>query len=103
MRNGIRALSWRRSWPVSSATRLDEAIGLADLGLRLDEAKRLTAALQAEMVQAQMAALSEYPRACEACGRRLAAKGHYGADVLLPVRRGAGAGPAPVCLSVRGR
>ena len=41
----------------------DEAIGLADLGLRLDEAKRLTAALQAEMVSAQMAALSEYPRA----------------------------------------
>ena len=28
----------------------DEAVGLADLGLRLDEAKRLTAALQARMV-----------------------------------------------------
>jgi len=55
----------------------DEDVGLADLGLRLDEAKQLTAALQAEMVPAQMAAMSEYPRACEACGRRLAAKGHY--------------------------
>jgi len=57
----------------------DEDVGVADLGLRLDEVKRLTAALQAEMVPAQMAALSECPRACEACGCRLAAKGHYGA------------------------
>ncbi len=72
----------------------DEDVGVADLGLRLDEAKRLTAALQAEMVPAQMAALSECPRACEACGRRLAAKGHYGAtfrsvfgDVPVRVRR----------------
>ncbi len=72
----------------------EEAVGLADLGLRLDEAKRLTAALQAEMVRAQMAALGECPRACEACGRRLAAKGHYGArfrslfgDVPVRVRR----------------
>ena len=72
----------------------DEDVGLADLGLRLDEAKRLAAALQAEMVPAQMAAMSECPRACEACGRRLAAKGHYGAtfrslfgDVPVRVRR----------------
>jgi hypothetical protein len=54
----------------------DEDVGLADLGLRLDEAKRLLAALQAEMVPAQMATLGECPRACETCGRRLAAKGH---------------------------
>jgi hypothetical protein len=40
----------------------DEEVGLADLGLRLDEVKRLTAALQAEMVPAQMAALGECPR-----------------------------------------
>lgn len=72
----------------------DEAVGLADLGLRLDEAKRLTAALQAEMVPAQMIALSECPRVCEACGRRLAAKRHYGAtfrslfgNVPMQVRR----------------
>ncbi len=72
----------------------DEAVGLVDLGLRLEEAKRLTAALQAEMVPLQMAALSECPRACEACGHRLAAKGHYGAtfrslfgDVPVRVRR----------------
>jgi hypothetical protein len=72
----------------------DEAVGLADLGLRLDEAKRLTAALQAEMVPAQMAALGERPRACAACGCRLAAKGHYRAtfrslfgDVPVRVRR----------------
>ena len=57
----------------------DEDVGLAGLGLQLDEAKRLTAALQMEMVPAQMAALGEWPQACGACGRRLAAKGHYGA------------------------
>jgi hypothetical protein len=69
-------------------------VGLADLGLRLDEAKQLAAALQAEMVPAQMATLGECPRACEACGRRLAAKGHYGArfrslfgEVPVRVRR----------------
>jgi hypothetical protein len=44
----------------------DEDVGSAELGLRLDEAKRLTAALQAVMVPAQMAALSECPHACEA-------------------------------------
>jgi hypothetical protein len=32
----------------------DEQVGLADLGLRLAEAKQLTAALQAEMVPAQV-------------------------------------------------
>jgi len=72
----------------------DEDVGLADLGLRLGEAKRLAAALQVEMIPAQMAALSERPRACEACGCRLAAKGHYRAtfrslfgDVPVRVRR----------------
>ena len=72
----------------------DEAVGLADLGLRLEEAKRLTAALQAEMVPAQMAALGECPRTCEACGCKVAGKGHYGAtfrslfgDVPVRVRR----------------
>ena len=54
-------------------------VGVAELGLRLEEAKRLTAALQAEMVPMQMAALGECPRMCEACGRKLAGKGHYGA------------------------
>jgi hypothetical protein len=72
----------------------DADVGVAELGLRLAEAKRLTAALQAEMVPAQMAALGACPRACAACGRRLAAKGHYGAtlrslfgDVPVRVRR----------------
>ena len=68
--------------------------GLAELGLRLDEAKRLTAALQAEMVPTQVAEVGERRRACEACGRRLAGKGHYEAtfrslfgDVPVRVRR----------------
>jgi hypothetical protein len=69
-------------------------VGVAELGLRLDEAKRLAAALQAEMVPAQMAALSECPRTCEACGCKVAGKGHYGArfrslfgEVPVRVRR----------------
>jgi len=72
----------------------DEQASLAELGLMLAEAKQLTAALQAEIVPAQMTALSTYPRACATCGRRLTAKGHYGAtfrslfgDVPVRVRR----------------
>ncbi len=72
----------------------NEQIGLAELGLRLDEAKQVTAALQAEMVPTQMAALGECPRACAACGRRLASKGCSAArfpslfgDVPVRVRR----------------
>jgi hypothetical protein len=38
-----------------------EQAALAELGLTLAEAKQLTAALQAEVVLAQMAALSAYP------------------------------------------
>src|SRR3954453_22177857 len=68
--------------------------GLADLGLRLDEAKQLTAALQAEMVSAQLAVVGEHRRGCVTCGRLLASKGHYRAtfrslfgDVPVRVRR----------------
>jgi hypothetical protein len=72
----------------------DAQAGLADLGLSLAEAKRLTAALQAEIVPTQVAALGECPRACLACGRRLASKGYsqvrfrslFG-DVPVRVRR----------------
>src|SRR5215208_6659606 len=68
-----------------------EAVGLAELGLRLDEAKQLTAALQAEMVSAQVAVVGERRRWCVACGRLLASKGHYPATVCslfgdVPVR-----------------
>jgi hypothetical protein len=72
----------------------DEQAGLADLGLRLAEAKQLTAALQAEMVPAQVTMLAERRRSCVACGCVLASKGHYTAtfrslfgDVPLRVRR----------------
>ncbi len=88
-------------WPSGVVTETEltciernEQIGLAELGLRLDEAKRVTKALQAEMVPAQMTALGECRRACEACGRRLASKGHSAArfrslfgDVPVQVRR----------------
>ncbi|HVI34727.1 MAG TPA: hypothetical protein VM684_00720, partial [Gaiellales bacterium] len=72
----------------------DAQASLAELGLRLDEAKRLTAALQAQLVPAQVAALGKSCRLCEACGRVLVSKGHYGAtfrslfgDVPVRVRR----------------
>ena len=72
----------------------DEQATLADLGLSLAEAKQVTAALQAEIVPAQMTALGECSRACVACGRRLASKGCSEArfrslfgDVPVRVRR----------------
>ena len=53
-----------------------EEVGLADLGLRLEEAKRLTAALQAQIVPAQVITAGERRRWCAACGQMLASKGH---------------------------
>ena len=53
-----------------------EQAGLADLGLRLAEAKRLTAAIQAEIVPAQVTITCEHRCTCVACGRVLASKGH---------------------------
>ncbi len=72
----------------------DEQAGVAELGLRLDEAKQLTAALQAQIVPAQVSVVGERRRSCVACGRVLASKGHYGArfrslfgDVPVRIRR----------------
>src|SRR3954470_6876661 len=72
----------------------NEEAGLADLGLRLDEAKQLTAALQGEMASAQGAMRGGRRRRGAACGRPLASKGHYRAtfrslfgDVPVRVRR----------------
>jgi hypothetical protein len=61
---------------VACLERNDEA-DLADLGLKLDEVKRLTAALQAQIVPAQVAIVGERRRGCAACRRPLASKGHY--------------------------
>jgi hypothetical protein len=71
----------------------DQRASLAELGLTLAEAKQLTAALQAQLVPAQVAALGACRRACEACGRVLASKGHYGATFRslfgdVPIRVG---------------
>jgi hypothetical protein len=72
----------------------DEHASVADLGLRLAEAKRITAALQAEIVPAQVTVASEHRRTCVACEGALASKGHYTAtfrslfgDVPIRVRR----------------
>ncbi len=72
----------------------DEQASVADLGLRLEEAKQLTAALQAEMVPKQVAVVGERHRLCGTCGCMLASKGFYPAtfrslfgDVPVRVRR----------------
>jgi hypothetical protein len=72
----------------------DQQAGVAELGLRLAEAKQLTAAIQAEMVPAQVTMVGERRRLCVACGCVLASKGHYPAtfrslfgDVPVRVRR----------------
>src|SRR3954452_18145799 len=72
----------------------DEQAGLADLGLRLAATKQLTAALQAEIVPAQVAVVGERRRGCSSCGRLLASKGYYPVtfrslfgDVPVRVRR----------------
>jgi hypothetical protein len=77
----------------------DEQAGLADLGLRLAEAKQLTAALQAEMVPAQVTMLGERRRSCVAwmCPGQ---QGSLHRDVPLPVRRRAIPGSAPAHLSL---
>jgi hypothetical protein len=82
-----------REVEVARLERSDEP-DLADLGLRLVEAKQLTAALQAEMVSTQVTVVGERCRGCEACGCVLTRKGYYPAtfrslfgDVPVRVRR----------------
>ncbi|MGI4944535.1 MAG: ISKra4 family transposase [Janthinobacterium lividum] len=72
----------------------DEQASVADLGLRLEEAKQLTAALQAEMVPRQVTVVGERHRLCATCGCMLASKGFYPAtfrslfgDVPVRARR----------------
>jgi hypothetical protein len=72
----------------------DEEASLGGLGLQLAERKQLSAALQAEIVPAQVSVLGERCRFCVACGGMLATKGYYPAtfrslfgDVPIQVRR----------------
>jgi hypothetical protein len=72
----------------------DEHAGLADLGLRLAEAKQIAATIQAEIVPVQVMIAGEHRRTCVACEGDLASKGHYSAtfrslfgDVPIRVRR----------------
>ena len=72
----------------------DERPGLADLGLRLTEAKQLLAAIQTEIVPVQVTIAGEHRHTCLACERALASKGHYSTtfrslfgDVPIRVRR----------------
>lgn len=64
------------------------------LGLSLGEGKRLTAAIQTEMVRAQAATMGERFRYCAHCGSTLSSKGYRSVtfrslfgDVPLRVRR----------------
>jgi hypothetical protein len=49
---------------------------LETIGLSLDEGKRLTAAIQAEMVHAQASIMGERFRCCAHCGSTLSSKGY---------------------------
>src|SRR3982751_7140372 len=71
-----------------------EEAGLADLGLRLDEAKQLTAALQAEMVSAQLAVGGQAAALMRDLWASAGQQGPLPRDVPLLVRRRAGSGPA---------
>jgi hypothetical protein len=51
--------SWETTEVEVARIERDERAGLADLGLRLAEAKRLTAAIQAEIVPAQVTVAGE--------------------------------------------
>jgi hypothetical protein len=62
----------------------DEQAGLADLGLRPSEAKRFMAAIQAEIVPAQVTVAGEHRRTCAACEGEQASKGHR--DIPLSVQ-----------------
>jgi hypothetical protein len=64
----------------------NEQAGLADLGLRFAEAKRLTAGIQAEIVPAQVTIADENRRTCVACGRVPLQQGTLHRDVPLTVR-----------------
>jgi hypothetical protein len=64
----------------------DEQTGLAGLGLRLAEAKQLTAAVQAQIVPAQVAMVGERRRLCVTCGCVLASKTSLHHHVPLLVR-----------------
>jgi hypothetical protein len=59
----------------------DEQAGLADLGLRLVEAKRLTAAIQGGDRPGAGGDSGENRHTCLACGCVLASKGHYTATL----------------------
>ena len=80
----------------------DEQAGLADLGLRLAETKQLTAALQAEIVPAQVAVVGERRRCCSVLRAQAGQQGPLPRYIPLVVRRCTGAGPTAACLSLSG-
>ncbi|MFL5283054.1 MAG: hypothetical protein ACJ8AW_19200 [Rhodopila sp.] len=79
----------------------DEQAGLADLGLRLAEAKQLTTALQSEMVSTQITVVGEGCRWCGTCGCVLTSKGYYPA-AFRSLFGDAGPGQASARLSLPG-
>lgn len=57
------------------------------LGLSLDEGKRLTAAIQTEMVRAQASTMGERFRCCAHCGLTLSSKGLFWCASVLDASR----------------
>ena len=60
-----------------AAIERDDCATPETLGLSLVEGKRLTCAIQAAMVRAQVAAMGERFRCCGRCGTKLLSKGYY--------------------------
>src|SRR5690242_14257887 len=69
-----------------------DQLSLARLGLSIEEAKRLLAALQNRLVPAQVERHGQFCPNCPRCGRAFRGRGSYRSHVSFPVRRRARAG-----------
>jgi|SRR6516165_10677542 hypothetical protein len=61
------------------------------IGLSLGEGKRLSAAIQREIIRAQASMMGERFRSCRRCGSNLSSKGVQAGDISIRVRQRAAA------------
>jgi hypothetical protein len=72
-----------------------DRLALARLGLSIEEAKQLLAALQNRLVPAQVERHGQFCPNCPRWGRPFRGRGSYLSHLSFPVRRGARAGTPP--------